>query len=538
VTLAITIAIIVFALIGVPLFVLFGGAALALFLSLPEGAWASPAIDVFSANFAESPSLMTIPLFTFAGFLLAESGTPIRLIELSRAWLGWMPGGLAIVCLMASTFFATFTGGSGVTIVAVGGLLYPALIREKYPDSFSIGLITTAGAMGGLFPPSVLLIFYGIVAGLVIDKVLLAGIFAGFLTTFALMGYCAYVGIKAKIPRQRFVIREAMRTLWIAKWEVAIPIVLVGGLVTGLLRFHEASAFTAVYVLVVEVFIYRDISIRKDLPRVIIESMTMLGAVLAILITAVGFTGWMIQAEIPTLLFDMMDEHIKSQMAFLIALNIFLVLIGMFTDGITAIIVVVPLVLPLAYAYKVDPYHLAVIFLLNLELGFLIPPVGMNLFISSIRFGKSVAYVCRSVLPSLGVLSVTLVIVTYVPWISTYLPSFIKIEEEGVSLGGGYIRLNESDGGTEEGAAGSEAEQDMAADGINDSFLDGGVDGGADAGAGDGVAGAAGLGGATADEPGGAEPAPAPDEKPQPTKATPASKPRAKPRVQKRSGSE
>lgn len=442
-TLAITIAIIVLALIGVPLFVLFGGAALALFMSLPEGAWASPAIDVFSANFAESPSLMTIPLFTFAGFLLAAARTPIRLIELSRAWLGWMPGGLAIVALMASTFFATFTGGSGVTIVAVGGLLYPALIREKYPDSFSIGLITTAGAMGGLFPPSVLLIFYGIVAGLVIDKMLLAGILAGLLSTFALMGYCAYAGIKANIPRQTFELREALRTLWIAKWEVAIPIVLVGGLVTGLLRFHEASAFTAVYVLFIEVFVYRDISMRKDLPRVVIESMTMLGAVLAILVTAVGFTGWMIQAEIPTALFDLMDEYIKSQVAFLIALNLFLVLIGMVTDGITAIIVVVPLILPLAYAYDVDPYHLAVIFLLNLELGFLIPPVGMNLFVSSIRFGKSVTYVCRAVLPSLGILAITLMIVTYVPWISTALPSLIEAEPMGVSLGSGTIRLDD-----------------------------------------------------------------------------------------------
>src|SRR5262245_24853247 len=208
------------------MYALFGGAAVALFLSLPEGSWASAAIDVFSANFAESPSLMTIPLFTFAGFLLAESKAPFRLIELSRAWVGWMPGGLAMVCLMASTFFATFTGGSGVTIVAVGGLLYPALIKEKYPDDFSIGLITTAGALGGLFPPSVLLIFYGIIAGLDINKVLVSGIFAGMASTIALMIYCGYAGMKANIPRQAFAWPEAWRTLWVAKWEVAIPIVL------------------------------------------------------------------------------------------------------------------------------------------------------------------------------------------------------------------------------------------------------------------------------------------------------------------------
>jgi C4-dicarboxylate transporter DctM subunit len=476
----ISIAIVILALIGLPLFALFGGAALALFLSLPEGAWASPAIDVFSANFAESPSLMTIPLFTFAGFMLAEAKTPIRLINLSRAWLGWMPGGLAIVCLMASTFFATFTGGSGVTIVAVGGLLYPTLIKEKYPDDFSIGLITTAGAMGGLFPPSVLLIFYGIVAGLNIDKVLLSGILAGWLSTIALGAYCSYIAIKAKIPRQTFEIRKALHALWVAKWEVAIPVVLIGGFASGLLRFHEASAFTAVYVLFIEVFVYKDISIRKDLPRVIIESMTLLGAVLAILITAVGFTGWMVQAEVPTMLFDFMDEHIKSQFSFLIALNIFLVFIGMFTDGVTAILLVVPLIIPLAFAYHVDPYHLCVIFLLNLEMGFLIPPVGMNLFISSIRFGKPVGYVCRTVIPFLLILTVVLGIVTYVPWLSTYLPSFIKSQEEGVSLGGGYVRLNEDPdaGAPMQPPEDNDLMKDLMAD-DEDAAVDGGIaDGG------------------------------------------------------------
>lgn len=481
----ISIAIVILALIGLPLFALFGGAALALFLSLPEGAWASPAIDVFSANFAESPSLMTIPLFTFAGFMLAEAKTPIRLINLSRAWLGWMPGGLAIVCLMASTFFATFTGGSGVTIVAVGGLLYPTLIREKYPDDFSIGLITTAGAMGGLFPPSVLLIFYGIVAGLNIDKVLLSGILAGWLSTIALGAYCSYIAIKAKIPRQKFEIGPALQSLWVAKWEVAIPVVLIGGFASGILRFHEASAFTAVYVLFIEVFVYKDISIKKDLPRVIIESMTLLGAVLAILITAVGFTGWMVQAEVPTMLFDFMDEHIKSQFSFLIALNLFLVFVGMFTDGVTAILLVVPLIIPLAFAYNVDPYHLCVIFLLNLEMGFLIPPVGMNLFISSIRFGKPVGYVCRTVIPFLLILTAVLGIVTYVPWISTYLPSFIKTQEEGVSLGGGYVRLREDDpvaggdGGLMMPPEENDLMNELMADDDEDAAVDGGVgDGG------------------------------------------------------------
>jgi C4-dicarboxylate transporter, DctM subunit len=481
------VAILVLAFIGVPLFVLFGGGALALFMSLPEGAWASAAIDVFGSNFAESPSLMTIPLFTFAGFILAESRAPLRLIDLSRAWLGWIPGGLAIVCLMVSTFFATFTGGSGVTIVAVGGLLYPALIKEKYPDDFSIGLITTAGALGGLFPPSVLLIFYGIVAGLDMNRMLVAGMAAGLLSTGGLALYVMYAGAKARVPTTAFNAREAIRTAWVAKWELIIPIVLVGGLITGLFRFHEASAFTAVYVLLIEVFVYKDIGIRKDLPRIVIESMTMLGAVLIILATAVGFTGWMIQAQLPTMIFDFMDDHIHTRVGFLLALNVFLVLIGMFTDGVTAILVVVPLIIPLGYAYKVDPYHMAAIFLLNLEMGFLIPPVGMNLFISSIRFGKSVGYVCRSVIPTLLVLTVTLGIVTYVPALSTWLPNLIEVQDDDtVSLGGGYVKFkDEEDGEGIDPMAEDIAPMDddeMAAMLAEDGAVDGGADGGATAG--------------------------------------------------------
>jgi C4-dicarboxylate transporter DctM subunit len=441
----IALVVVVLAILGVPMFVLFGGAALVLFLMRPDGAWASAAIDVFSANFAESPSLMTIPLFTFAGFVLAGSQAPIRLIRVSRAWIGWLPGGLAVVCLMASTFFATFTGGSGVTIVAVGGLLYPALLKEKYPEGFSIGMITTAGALGGMFPPSVLLIFYGIVAGLSIDKLLLAGILTGLLCTLALGVYAGYVGYKAKVPRQSFDLREALVSLWDFKWEAAIPIVLIGGFATGLMRFHEASAFTAFYVLVIEVFVYRDISIRKDLPDIIVESMAMLGAVLVIMVAAVGFTGWMVQAEVPTILFEFMDDHIHSQWAFLIALNLFLVAVGMFTDGVTAILLVVPLILPLAYAYHIDPYHLAVIFLLNLEIGFLIPPVGMNLFISAIRFGRPLGYVCMTVIPFVAILSIVLGVVSYVPWLSTYLPSFVAGEDLGVSLGGGYMKFDDED---------------------------------------------------------------------------------------------
>ena len=264
----VAVGLILLALLGMPLFCLFGAAAIALFMSLPEGSMASVGIDVFSAKFAENPSLVTIPLFTFAGYLLAESGMPRRLIDLSRAWLGWMPGGLALVCLMASAFFTTFTGGSGITIVAVGGLLLPTMLQEKYPESFSYGLVTTGGSLGILFPPSVPLVMYGIIANVNMEKLMLAGIMPGILVVAVLGVYAAWVGKRANFTPVPFNFKRAMGALWVAKWEAAIPIVLLGGLATGVLRIHEASAFTAVYVLIIEVFVYRDISIRKDLPRI------------------------------------------------------------------------------------------------------------------------------------------------------------------------------------------------------------------------------------------------------------------------------
>ncbi|MDH5672218.1 MAG: TRAP transporter large permease [Myxococcales bacterium] len=484
------VGLILLALLGAPLFSLFGAASMALFLGMPEGTWASVAIDVFSAKFAESPTLMTIPLFTFAGYLLAEAGTPQRLVALSRAWLGWMPGGLALVCLMMSAFFTTFTGGSGITIVAVGGLLLPALVSEKYPEDFSMGLVTTGGSLGLLFPPSVPLILYGIVAGLVIDKVLVAGILPGIVVVFVLAIYGAIVGIRGGVARRGFAMSEALQTLWAAKWEIAIPIVLLGGFATGVLRLHEASAFTAVYVLFIEVFVYRDINVRKDLPGIVVESMTLVGAILAIMATAIGFNSWMIQAQIPTQLLAWMESIVSSQVVFLLTLNVFLLVVGMLMDIFTAVVVVVPLILPMAYAYDVDPYHLAIIFLLNLEIGYLTPPVGINLFISSIRFGKPVTYLYRAVLPFIGILLVTLLIVSYIPIITTWLPDQLSVEDEVRSLGGGYVAedsfgdeddempMQPPDGGVDD--FWGDDDDDDAKDGGADAAVDGGKAGGGD----------------------------------------------------------
>ena len=426
----VAIVLILLALIGTPLFTLFGAASISLFLGMPEGSWASVAIDVFSAKFAEDPNLMTIPLFTFAGYLLAESGTPSRLVNVSRAWLGWMPGGLAAVCLMASAFFTTFTGGSGITIVAVGALLYPALKSENYPDQFSMGLVTTGGSLGLLFPPSVPLILYGIIAGLVIDKVLIAGILPGIVVVLVLAIYGGFVGTRHGVKRTGFNVKPALQALWVFKWEALIPIVLIGGFASGLLRVHEACAFTAVYVLFIEVFVYRDITIRRDLPRVVVESMTLVGAILIIMAAAIGFTSWMIQAQIPMHLLEWMESIVHTRVAFLLALNLFLLVVGMLMDIFTAVVVVVPLLLPMADAYGIDPYHLAIIFLLNLEIGYLTPPVGINLFISSIRFGKPVTYLYRAVLPFIGILFIALMIVTYIPEITTYVPNLVSTQKE------------------------------------------------------------------------------------------------------------
>ena len=410
------------ALLGAPLFAIFGAAAMLLFSDLANTPITGATNDVFSEKFANSPLLVTIPLFTFAGYLMAESGTPQRLVKMSRAWLGWLPGGLAIVCLMASAFFTTFTGGSGITIVAIGGLLYPALMADRYPENFSLGLVTSGGSLGLLFPPSLPIIIYGVVAGQQIEYLFMAGVIPGILTLIAIGVYAVYVGKANKMPRTAFVRADAAASLWEAKWEVLLPLVLIGGMLTGSLRIHEAAAFTALYVLVIEVWVYRDVSFRGDLPRIIRESMTLVGAILAILATAVGFTSFLIQARVPFLILDAMSELITSQLAFLLVLNVFLIVVGMLMDIFSAIVVVVPLIVPIAARFGVDPIHLGIVFLLNLEIGYMTPPVGLNLFIASFRFEKPVTVLYRAVLPFIGLLGVALLFTTYGENLSLWLP--------------------------------------------------------------------------------------------------------------------
>ena len=421
---------VVMALLGAPLFAIFGAAAMLLFNGLADTSITGAANDVFSEKFADSPLLVTIPLFTFAGYLMAESGTPQRLVKLSRAWLGWLPGGLAIVCLVASAFFTTFTGGSGITIVAIGGLLYPALIQDNYKENFSLGLVTTGGSLGLLFPPSLPIILYGVVGGIMIERLFLAGLIPGIITVGALAIYAVMVGVKAKMERSPFELKEAFASFWEAKWEVLLPVALLGGMYTGFLRIHEAAAFTAIYVLIIEVWIYRDVSFRVDLPRIIRDSMTLVGAILAILATAIGFTAFLIQARVPMLILDMMEGFISSKIMFLMALNVFLIVVGMLMDIFSAIVVVVPLIIPIAARFGVDPYHLGIVFLLNLEIGYMTPPVGLNLFISSFRFEKPITQLYKAVLPFIGLLGIALIITTYIPQLSTWIPDTVMPAED------------------------------------------------------------------------------------------------------------
>jgi C4-dicarboxylate transporter, DctM subunit len=409
---------VVLALLGAPLFAIIGAIAVLAFAA--EGIDSS-AVMVELYRIGSNPTLVAIPLFTFAGYVLAESKAPTRLVNLARAVFGAIPGGLAVVALLTCALFTAFTGASGVTIVALGGLLYPILLKEQYPERFALGLITTSGSLGLLFPPSLPLILYALIAGISIDNLFTAGIVPGILLLVILSGYAVRQGIKLQVPRTPFRWGEAVRSLRAAAWEIPLPLVIIVGIYTGIFTATEAASVTAFYVLVVEVFIQRDLSLRKDLPRVMKDSMLLVGAILMIIGAAMGLTNYLIDEQVPSKLFEFTQTFISSPIVFLIVLNLFLIIVGMMMDIFSAIIVVVPLIKPIAEAYGVDPIHLGIIFLTNLEIGYLTPPVGLNLFISSLRFQKPVLTVVRSTLVYIGMLFIALILITYIPDLSLWL---------------------------------------------------------------------------------------------------------------------
>ena len=418
---ATSVILLVLALLGAPLFAVIATSALLGFRS-EDIDLSVVAIEIYRV--AEMPALVAIPLFTFAGYVLGESQTPERLVRLTQALLGWLRGGLAIVSLAACALFTAFTGASGVTIVALGALLYPALLRAGYPERFSLGLVTTSGSLGLLFAPSLPLILYGVVAQQMnleqpvrIDDVFVAGVVPGLLMVIALSAWSVWQRRHSPESRVRFSWHAARAALRESIWEIPLPVVVLGGIYSGAFALSEAAAVTALYVLVVEVGIRREIPLSR-LPAVMRESMVLVGAILVILSVSLATTNYLIDTEVPTRLFDFIHSRVDSQLTFLILLNLFLLVLGMMLDIFSAIVIVVPIILPVAVGYGIHPVHLGIVFLANMQLGYITPPVGMNLFIASYRFERPVIEVYRATVPFFLILLATVLIITYWPALS------------------------------------------------------------------------------------------------------------------------
>jgi C4-dicarboxylate transporter DctM subunit len=411
-------AVVIAAMFGMPLFAILGGAAAWLFLH--DGVTPA-AILIETYSLSVSPALPAIPLFTLAGFLLAEGRASERLLRVFRAGVGWIPGGTAVVCAVLCSFFTVFTGGSGVTILALGGVLFPALIQDGYRERFALGLLTASGSLGLLLPPALPLILYAVVAQIPIEDIFIGGILPGVLLTSMVAAYGMREGIVSGAGRQPFDGREALTAAWAAKWELAMPALVLVAMFSGFATTVEAAALTAVYALVVQTLVHRDVSPWRDLPRVVIECVTVVGGVLIILGVAVGLTNYLVNAQVPAILVDWARAHISSRFTFLLLLNVFLLAVGWLMEIYAAIVVVVPLIVPLGAAFGIHPVHLGIIFIANLELGFLTPLVGLNIFLASYRFKRPVLEVCRAALPMMGILGVGVLVITYVPWLTTGL---------------------------------------------------------------------------------------------------------------------
>lgn len=417
--------IILMALLGAPVFVVISAFAILGFYTA-DIQMAALIVDIYS-KFASNPVLYTIPIFTFAGYLLAESKASLRIVNFSKAILGWLPGGLAIVSLAACAFFTAFTGASGVTIIALGGLLYPALMKDNYTEQFSLGLLTSSGSLGLLFFPSLPIIIYGVVSETSIAQLFAAGLLPGILLIILLSIYSVFVGKKARSPKTALSIKGIVQSANEAKWELFIPVILILGIFGGFVTLGEIASITAAYVLIVEVFIHRDIKIRR-LPHIMTTSMILVGGIFIIFGSAIALTNYLIDAEIPMVILDFIQAHIGSKILFLITLNIFLLIVGCVMDIFSALLVVVPLIIPIAASYDINPVHLGIIFLTNLEIGYATPPVGMNLFISCFRFNKPVITLYRAAIPFLIIMLIGLMIITYVPALSLGLVDYFGIK--------------------------------------------------------------------------------------------------------------
>lgn len=404
-------------LLGSPLFIVISAVALLSFYSVDIDI---SVVIIEMSRLTDTPLLLALPLFIFAGTILSESGTPKRLLRLSNQLLGWLPGGLALISLLVCAVFTAFTGASGVTIFALGGLLLPALLKDNYTEKFSLGLITSSGSLGLLFPPSLPLILYGVIAEVRIDHLFLAGILPGTLMLLLLGAYAIHRSPPRKVEQRQLNTQQIPAALKETAWELPLPFIVLGGIYGGFLVAGEAAAITALYVLLVEVFVYRDIELQQ-LPAIIVKSMMLFGGILVILAASMATTNFLVDQEVPMRLFEFIRHYISSKYTFLLLLNVFLLIVGSMLDIFSALVLVVPLIVPIARGYEVNLIHLGIIFLTNLQIGYCTPPVGLNLFLASYRFERPVIQLYSATLPFLALLMVTLVIITYFPLLSLYL---------------------------------------------------------------------------------------------------------------------
>jgi C4-dicarboxylate transporter DctM subunit len=420
--LAMVVLIIFLIALGLPLFAgIMAAAMLGLYVSQVQLA----AIPIEIYRLANAPVLLAIPLFTFAGYLLSRGNTSARLVRFSRSLFGWIPGGLGVVALVSCAFFTAITGATGVTIIALGGLLFPALISEGYDENFSLGLMTSSGSLGLQFPPSLPIILYGFVSGTSIETLFVAGILPGILIVGIPCLFSVYMGRKWRLERPAFSTREFLSALKGAAWELPIPLLIVAGIYSGFCTATEAAAMTVVYVLFIKVVIFQELRLIKDLPDIMVESMKMVGGIMIILGAALGFTNYLVDAFIPMKILRLMEGMVGTKIGFLLVLNLFLIVVGCMMDIFSAILVVVPLIVPLASRFGIDPVHLGIVFIANLGIGYNTPPVGLNLFIASSRFDRPVVQLYRATLPFLLLLLLALLFITYWPSLSLVLPNLL-----------------------------------------------------------------------------------------------------------------
>jgi len=412
-----TLLLLVAAIAGAPLFVVISAVALLWFYFMGVDL-SIVVIEMY--RLAANPLLIALLFFAFAGYILAESGAGKRLVKLSTAIFGCVRGGLAVVALLSCAFFTALTGASGITIVALGGLLLPALLEERYPEDFSLGLLTSSGSLGLLFPPSLPMIIYGVVAGVSIPKLFLAGLIPGVFLIVLLSIYSMYKGVRGECRIISFNSRELLDTTRETIWEILLPVVVFGGIYSGFLAVSEAAVVTVIYVLAVALLINRDVKLSQ-MPTIVVKTVVMVGSIIIILGAALAFNSLLIDQQVPSKILLLIQGHVESKFLFLLILNIFLLLVGCVLDVYSALVIVAPLIVPIAQGYGINLLHLGIIFLTNLQIGYSTPPIGMNLFIASLRFEKPILRLGVASLPFLGILLVALLIITFVPGLSLLL---------------------------------------------------------------------------------------------------------------------